>query len=58
MEDDFGRIDAVTTAILGEGVTRTNSVEPEQNGIPHPNGYREEKMWVVFRGKRPGIYNL
>ena len=58
MEDDFGRIDATTTAILGEGVHRANNMEPGQNDAPRPNAYREEKTWVVFCGKRPGIYDF
>lgn len=61
MEEDFGRIDADSAAILEADLARQGAAQgpsqalPPQNN-PTPASPRVHKTWVVFRGKAPGLY--
>jgi len=59
MEDDFHRMDSAASAILGDGDAQADDLVPPQNNgvhIPNPTLSQDQKTWVVFHGKTPGIY--
>ena len=56
MEDDFSRIEDEYAGTLEEGIAWTGLVTPPQNNPTHTIPRRKHKVWVVFRGRNPGIY--
>ena len=56
MEDDFRRID-VETASIAETEQLSYRASPQHDGDLLAAAYQEERTWVVFNGKVPGIYD-
>ena len=56
MEDDFRRID-VETASIAETEQLSYRASPQHDGDPPTTAHQEERTWVVFNGKIPGIYD-
>jgi hypothetical protein len=58
MDDDLRRIDLAAEA---EHYSCGHPLHPPNNRLPSdsppPTPPQDEKTWVVFRGKIPGIYN-
>ena len=54
MEPDFERIDAETLEAVTQLSNRSSLPDPNP---PPPTPRLEQKTWVVFRGKTPGIYD-
>ena len=54
MAEDFRRIDTQAAAIIGSGV---NDVGTPDDGETPQTPSRDEKTWVVFNGRAPGIYD-
>ena len=60
MDADFCRIDLDATSILESKNIQTNGTNPLQNRVVHglPSTLPwDQKTWVVFCGKVPGIYD-
>jgi hypothetical protein len=56
MDDDFRRIDVEVASIAGTEQLSYHVVFPQPNEGPLPAA-QEERTWVVFNGKVPGIYD-
>jgi len=59
MDDDLHRMDSTASAILEAADGQVDDTVPLQNDgghVPNPTPPQEQKMWVVFRGRAPGIY--
>ena len=52
MDEDFRRIDLAAGAALIQGVH-----QPFSQNSSHSQSSSSQRVWVVFRGRVPGIYN-
>ena len=52
MDEDFRKIDLAAESALGHGIH-----QPFSQNLPDSQSSSSQKVWVVFRGRIPGIYN-
>lgn len=57
MEDDLYRIDSEVASILGAESQSYRAISPPNNGASFPASHNDQRTWVVFNGKVPGIYD-
>lgn len=57
MEDDLRRIDSETASILEAESPSYHVIPIQDNGGRLSVVHRDQKTWVVFNGKVPGIYD-
>lgn len=57
MAGDFQRLDAEVAAIRGDNPSPPPSTIASASSLSSPTPPQDQKTWVVFRGKGPGLYN-
>ena len=59
MDSDFERIDAETLEAVTQLKNRSSQPNTEAliSNSPPPIPSRDQRVWIVFRGKTPGLYD-